>query len=320
LGSAVGERLARDGRSLVALTRSENVATRRARSVGIQMVIGDAADSAVLGEALDGVDHVICAAGGLLPPEAQERPKADAVATLSPLLSLLEALRRRESVGLTYLSSGGTVYGDSAGSTARETDAVAPISAYGVSRAAAEMYVQMYGRAYGFPLQIVRCANVYGPGQPAERSQGVVAVFLHRVATGLPLRIVGDGTAIRDYVYVGDVADAIAGLVIGQHDAGIVNVGSGRGHTVLEVVQHVSNVVGRPAVLEFLPPRPHDVRAIVLDIAKLTGLIDYAPLSLSEGLRRSWPYSAREAPAPEVALATGAAADLVDPHHGSAVS
>jgi UDP-glucose 4-epimerase len=272
------------------------------------MVIGDAEDPAVVEDALAGVDHVVCAAGGLLPPEAQERPAADAVATLSPLLSLLEALRERASVGLTYLSSGGTVYGNPLRPTARETDPVAPISAYGVSRAAAEMYVQMYGRTHGFPVQIVRCANVYGPGQPAERSQGAVATFLHRVAAGLPLRIVGDGSAIRDYVYVGDVADAIASLVLGQRDVGIVNVGSGRGHTVLEVVEHVSNTVGRPAVLEFLPARPHDVGAIVLDIAKLTALIDYAPLSLSEGLCRTWPApgleGARVEPGPAVGLET----------------
>jgi UDP-glucose 4-epimerase len=284
------------------------------------MVIGDAANSAVLEEALNGVDYVICAAGGLLPPEAQERPAADATATLLPLLSLLEALRKRATVGLTYLSSGGTVYGNPLGLTARETDPVAPISAYGVSRAAAEMYVQMYGRTHGFPVQIVRCANVYGPGQPAERSQGAVAVFLHRVAAGLPLRIVGDGSAVRDYVYVGDVADAIARLVLGQHDTGIVNVGAGRGHTVLEVVEHVSNVVGRPAILEFLPPRPHDVRAIVLDIAKLTALIDYAPLSLSAGLRRSWPPPALEAAAADAVRATDVVADPLGLDRGSAVS
>jgi len=320
LGAAVGGRLVDDGVAVVGLTRSENAETARARARGIPILIGDAADPAHVAEALAGVDHVICAAGGLLPPEAQQHPQADAIATLSPIIVLLEALRGRPSVALTYISSGGTVYGNPRGAKAFESDPVAPISAYGVSRLAAELYVQMYARTQRLRVQIVRCANVYGPGQPAERSQGAVAVFLHRVAAGLPLSIVGDGSAIRDYVYVGDVAYAVARLVREQHDAGIVNVGSGRGYSVLDLVEHVSQVVGRPAMLDFRPARRHDVKAIVLDITKLSTLIEYAPLGLPDGLQLSWaPPVSDCAPLP-AEHPPGLPAGAVSLEHGSAAS
>jgi UDP-glucose 4-epimerase len=318
LGAAVGGRLAEDGLLVVGLTRSEGAATSPGRAQGVPIIIGDAADWACLDDALVDVDHVVCCAGGLLPPEAQDDPQADAFGTLSPLLAVLEALRHRPSVGLTYLSSGGTVYGNPVAAMARETDPVAPISVYGASRLAAELYVQTYGRMHGFPVQIIRCANVYGPGQPAERSQGAVAVFLQRVASGLPVKIIGDGGTIRDYVYVGDLAYAVARLVAEQHDVGIVNVGSGRGCSVLDLVGHVSRAVGRPAVLEFVPARRHDVKAIVLDITKLRGFIDYAPLGVPDGLRLTWPRPVADLACSDEELGSGRSGDPVDPEHGTA--
>ena len=288
LGAAVGEKLADDGLAVTGLTRSPVAHTWASRARGIRISIGDAGDPAVLDEALAGIDHVVCAAGGFLPPEAQESPYLDARGTLSPLLALLEALRNRPTIGLTYLSSGGTVYGNPVRPEVKETDPVAPISTYGVSRLASELYIQMYVRTYHLSAQILRCANVYGLGQPPERSQGAVAVFLHRVEAGLPIHIVGDGSAVRDYVHVGDVAHAVSQLVREGHDVGVVNVGSGRGNSVLELVERVSQVVGRPAVLQFVPGRDHDVKAIVLDITKLTTFIDYAPVALADGLRLTW--------------------------------
>ena len=318
LGAAVGRRLAHDGVYVAGLTRSESPETSRARVEGVGMAIGDAADPSCLAAALVGVDHVVCAAGGLLPPEAQEDPRRDAIATLSPLLALLEALRRRPSIGLTYLSSGGTVYGNPPNPTASETDPVAPVSAYGASRLAAEVYAQTYGRTHGFSVQIIRCANAYGPGQPAERSQGAVAVFLHRVAAGLPIRILGDGAATRDYVFIGDLAFAVSGLVREHREVDIVNVGSGRGCSVLDLIEHVSNAVGRLAVLEFLPGRRHDVRSIVLDITQLRSLMEYNPVSLADGLRLTWRRPLPDLAISDVQPGPTIFADPMSPEHRTA--
>jgi len=288
LGAAVGNRMRDQGMEVTALTRSESTRTHAARLEGIDVDIGDATDPGVLAHSMAGVDHVLCAAGGLLPAEAAEQPHTDARGTLSPLLTILETLRRAPTAGLTYLSSGGTVYGNPPRVPARETDPVQPLSAYGVSRLAGELYAQMYARTYGFPVHICRISNVYGPGQSPERSQGAVAVFLHRVALGLPLQIIGDGSAIRDYIHISDVADAVARIVAEGRDVGVVNIGSGRGSSVLGLARQVGTVIGTTPIIDFMPARSHDVSAIVLDITKLRSLIEYEPMGLHEGLRLTW--------------------------------
>lgn len=310
LGAAFGNRLRDEGMDVVALTRSESTRTHAARLEGITVVIGDSGDPMLLAQVMEGVDHVLCAAGGLLPSAAAELPFDDARATLSPLLTILEHLRRKPSASLTFLSSGGTVYGNPPRVPACESDPLRPISSYGVSRLAAELYVEMYARTYDFPVKILRLSNVYGPGQSPDRSQGAVAIFLHRVAAGLPLTIVGDGSAIRDYVHVSDVVEAATRIVAGALPVGIVNVGSGCGESVLGLARMVGEVIGVQPILNFIPPRRHDVKSIVLDIGKLASFIDYHPLGLRQGLQLTWHHmmggqlaAARVAHSPVVHLA-----------------
>ncbi len=288
LGAAVGRRLLEDGATVHGLTRSETPRTTSARLGGVDVEIGDASDPDTVERCLTGVDHVVYVAGGLDPPTAALRPLEDAVGTLAPLLSTLETMRCAGGVGFTYISSGGAVYGNPVNRLATETDRPRPISTYGVSRLAGEAYSQMYATTFGIPTQVIRCANVYGPGQSHARPQGAVAVFLNRVAAGLTITILGDGTSIRDYVHVDDVAAATSRLVLGRVACGVVNMGTGFGHSVIELLKVVSDTVGREPVVEYAPPRPYDVNAIVLDISKLRSVIPYDPAGISDGVKATW--------------------------------
>jgi UDP-glucose 4-epimerase len=270
------------------LTRSETLRVQAASLHGIEVVIGDAADRLTIERSLQGVDHVVYVAGGLDPPTAAQRPIDDAVGALSPLLCTLEAMRNAGGMSFTYVSSGGAVYGNPAQALATEADPARPVSAYGVSRLAGEEYSQMYAMTFGITTQVVRCANVYGPGQSHDRPQGAVAVFLNRVAAGLTISIFGNGTSIRDYVHIDDVTSALARLVLNRVDSGVVNLGSGTGHSVVELLEVVSETIGRSPVVEFVPRRPHDVDAILLDISKLRSLISYEPMTLEDGVRATW--------------------------------
>jgi UDP-glucose 4-epimerase len=284
IGSALGHRLLSTGAEVTALTRSESARVTAGRRAGARVLVGDAADRTRLTELLDGSDHVVFAVGGLTPLSSAHDPELEVASTLIPLVSVLDSIRDRPGVGITYLSSGGTVYGDHPRLPARETDPLRPISQYGVSRAAGEMFVQMYADTFGVPTQVVRCSNVYGPGQTHDRGQGVVAVFLHRVAAGAPLVISGDGSAVRDYVFIDDVARVLATLATTGADLGVLNLGSGQGHTVLQVLEEVQRALGRTAVVEFQPPPRHQVGAIVLDTSKLRTVMDFSPTSFQDGV------------------------------------
>lgn len=113
-------------------------------------------------------------------------------------------------------------------------------------------------------------------------------MFLNRVAAGLPTTILGDGTSIRDYVYIDDVASALSALVLMHVECGVVNIGSGHGDTVIELLDVVKETVGRTPVALYAPRRLHDVDAIGLDISKLRSLIPYAPRPIGEGVRATW--------------------------------
>jgi UDP-glucose 4-epimerase len=285
IGAAIGHRLLAGGISVAGLTRSHTAGSKAGVAAGAHIVVGDASQPQLLEQTLRGIDHVVFSVGGLSPPATALEPGTAVVKTLLPLLCVLEALRQRPHIALTYLSSGGTVYGNPARLPVHETDLTEPISPYGALHLACEDYAQMYSRRFGLSLQILRCANVYGPSQASHGDQGAVAIFLDRVTHGLPLHVFGDGSALRDYVFVDDVADAAARVVADRLDVGVVNLGSGHGLTVLDIAEAISDLVGRRALIEFVPERGIDVRAVVLDISRLQSFIPYTPMDFPRGLR-----------------------------------
>jgi UDP-glucose 4-epimerase len=284
LGAAIGQRLIADGRSVTGLTRSPTWRTDAGGRAGAHIIIGDAGDADLLEHALSDIDHVVFAVGGHSPPTAAAQPSVAAMAMLLPLLGVIEALRERPHVGLTYMSSGGAVYGNAPRLPVTEDDAALPISPYGASHLSAETYAGMASRRSGSLLQIARCSNVYGPHQAHEGDQGAVAIFLHRINQGQPIKVFGDGSALRDYVFVEDVAGVVSRLVTHRIETGIVNVGSGVGMSVLDVARTISDAIGKEARIDHRPERSYDVRDIVLDITRLRSFLPYAPTDFRSGL------------------------------------
>src|SRR5437773_7844775 len=138
-------------------------------------------------------------------------PRFDATVNVLGTLTLLEAIRASKTSTQTrfvFASTGGAVYGDFGAPPNGETAAKEPESPYAISKLAAEYYLAYYARIHGIDTASVRYANVYGPRQNGHGEAGVVAIFCGRILEGLPLRVFGDGRQTRDYVYVGDAAEA----------------------------------------------------------------------------------------------------------------
>jgi UDP-glucose 4-epimerase len=258
------------------------------------LVRGDAADPALVGQAIEGASHVVYCAGGLMPAQSNLHPTADIELALPPLISVLEVLRQRPGIGITFLSSGGTVYGNPLRLPVDEDHPTDPITSYGVMKLASEKYIRMYTSLYGVPGRILRCSNVYGEGQPPDRGQGVIAAFLHRALTDQPMAMFGDGSVVRDYLYAGDLADLVVRLVglggIGElgDKSELANVGSGVGTSLKTVVELVETVTGRAVQVEHKPGRAFDIGEIVLDISRLRRLVAFDPVPLEAGIRRTW--------------------------------
>jgi len=182
-------------------------------------------------------------------------------------VNLLEAARRTGTRKVVFTSSGGSIYGNPASLPVDESAPVAPESQYAASKAAVELYLGVYRALYGLEWTSLALANVFGPRQDPHGEAGVVAIFGTRMLEGQSTKIYGDGTATRDYVYVGDVADAFVRAVApGTGDARRFNIGTGRQCDVLELHQLIADVVGvSDSQPEMVPARPGELQAIALD-------------------------------------------------------
>ncbi len=154
-------------------------------------------------------------------------PRFDASVNVLGTIAVLEASHRAGAARLVYTSTGGAAYGDTDVLPTPEDHPARAASPYGVSKVAAERYLDCWAGLTGMSTLSLRLANVYGPRQNPLGEAGVIAIFIHRLLAGLPCIVNGDGEQTRDYVYVGDVADAVSRAVARPEAAGVVNIGTG---------------------------------------------------------------------------------------------
>jgi UDP-glucose 4-epimerase len=284
IGSHIVEALVEGGRPPVVLTRSRPDESVAARVSGTDLHIGDAGDPDALDEALENVGAVVYSAGGLLPAASERDPELDAQLTLEPVRAVLEALRTRPGVTLTYLSSGGTVYGEPDQVPVNEDAPTPAFGAYARLHLDCESAVTRAREENGLHARILRCSTVYGEHQRPDRGQGAVVTFLHRIEKGTPVEIYGDGTTIRDYIYAKDVARAINELIDRRDGPAVLNLGAGRGTALIDVLHLAEKQVGRQAEVVRHPARDFEVRRIVLDIGRIRQMIDFDPTPLEAGI------------------------------------
>jgi UDP-glucose 4-epimerase len=194
-------------------------------------------------------------------PTSVERPTFDAEVNVIGTIAVREAARRH-GTQVVFTSTGGAIYGECE-RPATEVDPRLPLSPYGVAKLAGEEYLAAWNRLHGTRHVALRFANVYGPRQSASLEGGVVAIFLERMAAGLPTQIYGDGLQERDFVHAEDVARGM--LAAAGHDGGVFNIASGAATTVLDLHRLCRQVTGSAAEPEFAPAREGDVRRSALD-------------------------------------------------------
>jgi len=209
---------------------------------------------------------------------------------LALTLRLLDSLKNQPQTHLIFFSSGGTVYGNPQSLPVTEDSAIAPLSNHGASKASQELFCGAL-RARGHAVTILRPSNAYGPGQTVKSGFGLVRTVLEHARLGTEMEIWGDGESVRDFIHVDDVAEACARLVSLPEDSGTYNLGSGKGHSVNEVLRIVESVGGREVKKTYRPARTVDVRNIVLDISRLETRLSWAPcIPLEEGVHGSWQW------------------------------
>jgi UDP-glucose 4-epimerase len=293
IGAAIAQGYLEQGVPVTVVARNRPTGPAWAWLDEVDVVIGSADDPAVLDVAIEDADHVVHALGAPPPAALVDEPLEHYRRVVPPLVGVLDLVRKRPGVGFTFLSSGGAVYGNPRIMPVPEEHACHPVSAYGVTKVTAEAMIGMYAERHGLRSWVLRVANVYGPQQQPWTGQGAVATFLDAARTGRPIKVYGDGSAIRDYVEVDDVAAATVALSARQDGHGVVNVGSGRGHSTLELLRIIEATTGNRLAIEWEPARPTDVGAIYLCTERLRRLMPWSPIDLEAGIDAMWAAWAR---------------------------
>lgn len=265
IGSHIVDRLLEHGHTVKVLDRQ--LEQFRAPLHGVEYAFGDFTDNAQILEALTGIDGVMHLASTTVPGTADLDPSADVRNNLLGTLSLLESMARVGVSRILFLSSGGTVYGPPSVVPTPEDHPLRPINSYGIVKTAIEHYLQAFEATRGLSPISVRASNPYGPRQSHTGVQGVISTFLKRVMAGEPIEIWGDGSVVRDYLYVCDLAEVCA-LAIASEKTGPYNAGFGEGVALTRIVDILQEVIGRDIPVVFKPARKIDVAESVLDVTR----------------------------------------------------
>ncbi len=224
-----------------------------------------------------------------------EDPRFDADVNVLGGVNIFECCRRFAVARVIYASSGGAAYGDTEVLPTPEDHPTRPTSPYGVSKLTAEHYLACWSQLYGIRGLAFRYANVYGPRQSPAGEAGVVAIFAHRLLAGEPVVVNGDGLQTRDYVYVGDIANANLAALERPETTGVVNLGTGIETSVVALFERLRTVIGVDAEAQFGPPKLGEQRRSVLDITRAHQLLDWTPRApLDEGLRLTVDHLSRD--------------------------
>jgi UDP-glucose 4-epimerase len=237
---------------------------------------------------LRGADVIYHLAWSTVPSEASRAPVEDARVNIVGSLSLIAAIQEAQPAArVVFASSGGTVYGPLSTIPATEDHPLRPISAYGVSKLAVESYLEVARTESGISSVSLRIGNLYGPGQNRDRMFGAVTQFAARALSGQPIRMFGDGSVTRDYVFVDDVVSALIVAASSRH-TGPFNIGTGVGHSLNDVAKIVAVEVGHELTIERMSGRTFDVPVSVLDPSRASAAFGWqARVPLNEGIRKT---------------------------------
>lgn len=263
----------------------------------ISWTIADFADADAVRSAMEGIDVVFHLVSTTIPATSNADLAADLTSNVLPTLNALEAAQAAGVQRIVFVSSGGTVYGVPEQIPIPETHPTRPICGYGIHKLTIEKYLHLYKELYGLEYRVLRLSNPYGIEQVANRPQGVIGNFIYKALHGNTLEIWGDGSVVRDYVYIEDVMDSFLSIVNHEGPSRTFNIGSGQGHSLLDISHVIEEAAGRTLDVTYGDARDVDVPVNILDVTLARRELGWAPhTSLSDGVRELVRFFTKRSP------------------------
>jgi UDP-glucose 4-epimerase len=258
------------------------------RHNALEFVEGDIRDAGLVNRCIQGVEAVVHLAAIASVQASIDDPIRTHQVNFDGTLNLLEASRRKGIQRFLYACSA-AVYGDTASIPVSEDVAPNPLSPYAVDKLSGEYYLLHFHRKYNLPVSSFRFFNIYGPRQdPSSPYSGVISIFVDRLQRNQSVTVFGDGSQTRDFVYVADLVDLLARAVHGSEGVGgVFNVGTGKRHSLLQLLDHLEKLSGKKIGRHHEPARLGDIQHSCADVSRLKQVFGGAPVTpFDQGLKK----------------------------------
>lgn len=244
---------------------------------------------------LQGADVVYHLVSTTIPATSNQKMAKELESNIIVTANILDACVRCNVKKVVFISSGGAIYGKNVLCPISEDAELDPITSYGLQKLAIEKMLYIYNLSYGLDYKIVRLANPYGPYQRPNSGLGVITTFVYRALRGESIEVFGDGTVIRDYIYVDDAIQAIVNIASKDSKYNIYNVGSGKGTDINTILKKIKTFVNCDAKIKRVASRAVDVPINFLDIERYEKEFGtLTNITLDEGIERTCNYILKE--------------------------
>lgn len=234
------------------------------------------------------IDLVYYLASLTIPATSWNDPVIEIEKNLSPFLKFMEGLKDCGVKKIVYVSSAGTVYGATHGKV-KEEENKKPFSPYGIIKLTIENFLEHYKIKSGIHYDVFRISNAYGPGQDTSKGLGLINTFLEKIISGEEIKIFGDGTSTRNYIFIDDISELMLLSKINLSDGGIYNLSSDSTVDINKVVKTIRDVVSEKFIPKYFPSRQSDNSFIDLDNSKILNQFpEFAFTTLQEGIKKTY--------------------------------
>lgn len=286
LGSHLVDALDRRGHQVTAFDRFSGNGLPRFASPRVDIMRGEFLSRTDLDSAVAGQEFVFHFLSTTTPATAERDPTLDLRTNVAQTIELLESCVESGVRHFYYASTGGAIYGMQGKRSYDENDRTLPVSPYGIGKLTIEHYLRYFATVHGLKSTALRISNPYGTRQAPTKLQGLIPIALRHVLRGEPVIQLGDGSMVRDYVFVSDAVEMITSLVASNPQHDLYNIGTGHGFTVSEVLEAIKVVTGRNFAVEQRPAPATYVDRVVLDTSRYRAEYGDPPTtSLFEGIR-----------------------------------
>jgi UDP-glucose 4-epimerase len=296
IGSHLVKALADDSQNkVIAFGRFKGFKTSLENPFGaysnVHILPGDLLNRDETTAALENAEYIFHLISTTTPATSNNDPFIDIDTNVRGSIELLELCVQQKVKKVIFLSSGGTVYGDIDSDKIGEATLPQPRSPYGIGKLTVEHYLRYFKFTHGLNYVVYRVSNPYGPGQNVLGKQGVIPIFMHKFLEREPITIYGDGSMVRDYLYIDDLINMILKTYESQNKYDEYNIGSGQGVSVNQLANIIKKVVGYDAKRQHAETPATFVHKSVLDISRFVNEFGVRPLiDLDKGLALTWDY------------------------------